>query len=399
MYAMPPTESYKLGHGATTAFTPRIRSLYVHVPFCHTICGYCDFYSEVFDKQAIGPLVDSLLAELATYETAHAFSVDTIFVGGGTPTTLPPELLQKLLTKLASLADRDLPLEFTSEANPATVTPEVAAALVNSGVNRVSIGAQSFDAGELQVLERIHRPPQVAETIRIARAAGIDNVSIDLIFAVPGQSLASWMRNLDAALALNTDHLSCYGLTFEPGTPLHRQLSEGRVRKVDEDLEAEMYEATIERLAREGYRQYEVSNFARPGRECRHNLRYWNNDGYLGIGPSACGFLADRGLRYRNVPDTAAYVRAIRAGKSPQIESEELSREAQMRDAAWLGLRQNRGIDRATFRDRYAQDFVDAFPAAVEELRLDGLLEVDDATIRLTRRGLLLGNHVAARFL
>lgn len=371
---------------------PVPRGLYVHVPFCHTICGYCDFYSEVYDKKAATPLVDALLGELEAYASGGGLRVETIFVGGGTPTTLPAPELYRLLAALHSLADATGVLEFTCEANPATVTPEIAEALVRGGVNRVSVGAQSFDRGELAVLERIHRPEQVAETLRVLRAAGIEDVNLDLIFAVPGQRVERWLRNLDCALELAPEHLSCYGLTYESGTPLFDQLQRGAVQRVDEEVEARMFEATIERLGQAGLRHYEISNFAKPGRECRHNLLYWRGERYVGIGPSAAGFV--RNVRYRNVPDTAAYVRAIRNGHSPRIEEEKLSLADEMKDAAWLALRTIAGIDRASFAARFGRDAMEVFGDGMRKHEQGGLLDVSPGTIRLTRRGLLLANVV-----
>ncbi len=377
--------------------TETIRSIYTHVPFCHTICGYCDFYSEVYDKKAVTPLVDALLAEIDAYAGRLPIAADTIFIGGGTPTTLPAAELSRLLRRLRELADPHATLEFTSEANPATVTLEIAETLAAGGVNRVSIGAQSFDTSELRVLERIHQPPQVAQTVANCRAAGLTSINLDLIFAVPGQSLASWLKNLHAALALGPDHLSCYGLTFESGTPLFDQLARGEVTRADSDLEAEMYEATIDTLAAHGFEQYEISNFARPGRECRHNLRYWRNEPYLGIGPSAAGFIS--GVRYKNVPDTAAYVRAARAGLPTRISEERLDDAARARETMMLELRMREGVGRARFAQRYAADPTALFGEAITRHESLGLLNVDDNAVRLTRAGQLVADSVIADFI
>lgn len=400
--------------------TTTVRSLYAHVPYCHTICGYCDFYSEVLDKRAAGATAAALLAELEGWRREHRFSLETIFVGGGTPTTLPPAELRRLLAELHRCADPNADLEFTVEANPATVGPTVAEALAESGVTRVSIGAQSFDPRELRVLERIHRVEQVGETVAAIRRSGIRQVNLDLIFAVPGQTLEAWLRNLDAAIALSPDHLSCYGLTYELGTPLYGQLERGEVRRADNDLEAEMYEATVDRLAAAGYGQYEISNFARPGCRCRHNLVYWRNEPCLGIGPSAAGLVAtaeggcgpgDRGpggcgpggcgstLRYRNVPDTAAWARAVHAGERPWVESETLDPLARARETMMLWLRLTEGVDRGAFARRFGADPVELFADAIRTHAADGLLEIRDQRIRLTRRGLLLADTVIADFL
>ncbi len=291
---------------------PLVRSIYVHVPFCQTICGYCDFYSILLDKSAVHPLVDALLTELRQADETLDLRAETIFVGGGTPTTLPPAELERLLTALHELT-RGAAAEFTVEANPATVSAETARVLAGCGVNRVSIGAQSFDRNELTVLDRIHRPEQVAATVDIIRNAGIENLNLDLIFAIPGQSLANWQANLRAACDLGPSHLSCYALTYERGTPLYERMQAGAVTRADSDHEATLFETTIDELAARGFQQYEISNFARPGRECRHNLTYWRNEPYLGIGPSASGFVDD--IRYKNIPDAAEYGRSIQAGR------------------------------------------------------------------------------------
>jgi oxygen-independent coproporphyrinogen-3 oxidase len=383
-----------------------VASVYVHVPFCHTICGYCDFYSTVLDRSATGPLVDALIAELEQALDGRGRPspnrpleprVRTVFVGGGTPTTLPSADLVRLLQRLVTLPAANGPPEFTVEANPATVNDRVAHLLAEAGVNRVSIGAQSFDPSELRVLERIHRPAQVEQTVRACRRAGLRSLNLDLIFGVPGQSLDSWLASLRAALALGPDHLSCYGLTYEAGTPLFEQLRAGRVRPVEPGLEAEMYEATIDTLAAAGLRHYEISNFARPGFECLHNLAYWHNEPYLGIGPSAAGFVD--GLRYRNVADTAEYVRAIHAGRSPRVEEERLPPDRRARETVMLELRLIEGMDRRHFEGRFGHDPVALYAEAVARHVELGLLEVTPSHLRLTRAGLLVADSVIADFL
>lgn len=373
-----------------------IRSIYVHVPFCQTICGYCDFYSVLLDKSAVHPLVDALLAELEQAVQRYAPQPTTLFVGGGTPTTLPPAELQRLLTALRQLAPAD-DLEFTVEANPATVTPEIAAVLRACGVNRVSIGAQSFDPGELRVLDRIHRPEQVAATVEIVRAAGIENINLDLIFAIPGQSTQAWLANLAAAAALQPSHLSCYALTYERGTPLYDRLQAGQVHRADAGHEADLYEATIDALAARGYAQYEISNFAQPGRECRHNLACWHNEPYLGIGPSAAGFVDQ--VRYKNIPDAAAYGRCIREGRSPRLEQEPRTLDQSARETAMLELRLNAGLRRGRFRERFGVDPVEYFRAAVARHVELGLIEIGEDALRVTRSGRLVADSVVADFL
>jgi oxygen-independent coproporphyrinogen-3 oxidase len=375
--------------------TRSARAIYAHVPFCQTICGYCDFYSTLLEPGATGPLVDALLGELEQQRAALAERVETIFVGGGTPTALPPGELARLLEALRALAAPDA--EFTVEANPATVTESIAAVLAAAGVNRVSIGAQSFATGELRVLDRIHRPPQVRQTVERCRDAGVRQINLDLIFGIPGQTLEAWRANLEAALELRPDHLSCYGLTYEPGTPLHAQLEAGRVRRVDPELESAMFTATIERLAGAGFEHYEISNFARAGARCRHNLVYWRNEPCLGIGPSAAGYVG--GERYRNIPDTAAYVRALREGRSPRVEQERLAPDRRARETAMVMLRLIEGIDRARFTAACGVDPLEFFADAIAKHRELGFVEANERSIRLTRAGLLVADSVIADFL
>lgn len=384
-----------LPHAAPLPPRRTIRSLYVHVPFCQTICGYCDFYSQVLDRGSVTPLVDSLLRELDLHAEQYDLQLDTIFVGGGTPTVLPPADLLRLLSRIRELAAPGC--EFTVEANPATVTPQIADALAAGGVNRVSIGAQSFDRNELRVLERIHQPAQVGETVARVRSVGIQQVNLDLIFAIPGQNPARWQSNLAAALELQPTHLSCYGLTYEKGTPLFDQWQSGVVKRVDEDAEAAMFESTIDTLAAAGLAQYEISNFARSGAQCRHNLVYWRNEPALGVGPSAAGF--DGEVRYKNIPDTAAYVRALNANTPPRLEAERLSFDRRMRETAMLGLRLIDGVGRESFAGRFGHDPLTLFDDGGKRFIEAGLLEMDNSRIRLTRRGLLLSDTVMAALL
>jgi len=371
------------------------RSLYVHVPFCRSRCGYCDFYSEVIDPGRVAAVVDALVGELADHAERHELALETIYVGGGTPTVLPVGELERLLGQVRAHAG--IAVEFTVEANPATVTDEVAAVLADAGVNRVSMGAQSFVESELRALERTHRPSDVGESVETCRRAGIGRVSLDLIFGIPGQTLGSWLRSIEAALGLRPEHLSCYGLTYEAGTRLQRQLEEGRVQRVDPDVEADLYEAVMDTLPPRGWHQYEISNFARRGAECCHNLVYWHNEPYVGVGPSAAGFIDEE--RYKNVSDTAAYVEAIREGRSPRAERECLSPERRACETAMLELRLGEGIDRKRFAERYGEDPVVFFSEAINRHGSAGRLEVDEVGIRLTRAGRLLANTVMVDFL
>ncbi len=373
-----------------------ICALYVHVPMCRSRCAYCDFYSEVIRPGVVAPLVSATLAELERAGRDRPLSFRTLFVGGGTPTALPTDALESLLRGCAARVGDPEP-EFTVEANPATVIAATADMLVCAGVNRLSLGAQSFLPAELAVLERAHAPGATAETIETCRAAGLSHFSLDLIFGIPGQTLTTWRHSLAAAISLEPEHLSCYGLTYEPGTRLYARLTSGEVERVHPDLEADMYELAIDTLAAGGYHQYEISNFARPGAECRHNLTYWRNEPYLGIGPAAAGYVD--GLRYKNVADTDAYIRAINAGETRYCEQERLDPAQCARETAMLGLRTTAGLDCRRFSERFGLDPLHFFSAAIEKHARNRLLEADTEHIRLTRRGLLLADRVIADFL
>jgi len=373
------------------------RSLYVHVPFCGSLCNYCDFYSVVLEPVLVAPLVDAALREVAAYARIRALDLDTFYIGGGTPTVLPLAELERLLTGVRAYASTTAEPEFTVEANPATVTAEVAGVLAACGVNRVSLGAQSFQPDELRTLSRRHQPEDVAATAATLRRHGLARLNLDLIFGIPGQTLERWERNLHTALQLAPDHLSCYGLTCDADTPLGRRLERGELQPVGEDLEADMYELAVDLLPTVGLLQYEISNFARPGCECRHNLRYWHNEPYLGIGPGASGYID--GVRYRNVADIRAYIERVSRGDSPWAEHERLPPDGRARETAMLELRLTSGIDRTRFAERFGADPAAVFADAVERHARAGLLVVDERTIQLTPAGRLVANRVMADFL
>lgn len=372
--------------------------LYVHVPFCATKCGYCDFYSHVPAPGAFRSLVDALLAELdETVVRRPELRVETIFIGGGTPTLLPASELERLFAVLGSIAHRDRPVEFTVEANPASLNDGKAAILRAHGVKRISMGAQSFHPQELRALDRIHSPSDIAPSVAVIRRAGFEHLNLDLIFGIPGQTQASWAESLRRAVDLEPDHLACYGLTYEPETPLREMLEIGLVQPVEESIEASLYSFMIDYLDEQGFRQYEISNFARPGAESRHNVRYWLNLPYVGIGPSAASYMGGR--RWRNVPDTAEYVRRVGAGLERAIDLEELSPLERAGETAMLQLRLVAGINRASFRAATGFDPGELFADTIARHAGDGFLTVDDRRIALTRKGRLVADTVVADFL
>ena len=367
--------------------------LYLHVPFCFHRCHYCDFFS-VVDR--VGPdapgnrqdaFIAALLREITTHAEAaeHGLRPDTLFVGGGTPTLLRPDLWQILLKQLSELGVLKRITEFTVEANPETVTHELAAVLAGGGVNRVSIGAQSFEPTHLKTLERWHDPASVARAVKHFREAGIRRINLDLIFGIPGQSVADFDADLDAALHLGVEHLSCYGLTYEPNTALTTRLRQGKVTRCDEEVEAAMYEHAMDRLAAAGFEHYEVSAWAKPGERCRHNLHYWRNGDWLGIGPGAASHV--QGVRWKNKPHLEQYLAA--SPRPPIVDWEQLDARGRADEQLMMGLRLREGVTRAWLDEAFAPRAAD-----IERLITSGFLEQDEQHTRLTRRGLLVADSV-----
>ena len=368
--------------------------LYVHVPFCRTKCGYCDFFSVPVADQPVERFVQAVGCELEQRLADWPFPVQTIYGGGGTPTVLPTSTLQSLLTKLGELARTCRVTEFTIEANPGTLDVERAKLLASAGVTRVSLGAQSFNPAELAVLERRHQPGDVEASRAHLHAAGIERMSLDLIFGIPGQTLASWSNSLRQALELGVSHLSCYGLTFEAGTALTAKLEHGQLRRCSEELEAEMFEHAHDLLATAGLRQYELSNYARPGCECAHNLLYWHNEPYLGVGPSAAG--CDGRRRYRNVAEVAKYLELVEGGGLPTGETEVLDDEAVMHELLLMQLRLAEGLSVEDFRQRTGHDPLTLFADRLAHLEELDLVAASPSHIALTARGRLLADRVVA---
>jgi len=365
------------------------RTAYVHVPFCAHHCGYCDFAVTTGQDHLVELYLEALGVELAGL--GEPFPVETRFVGGGTPTHLSPDQLARLL----ALLNRWLPAppgsEFSVEANPDTFTAEKAAVLAAGGVTRVSLGVQSFRPGSLAALDRRHTPEQVPRAVDLVRRHGLA-LSLDLIFAAPGSTPADWAADLAAALAFEPDHVSTYGLTYETGTPLWKARRRGAVPVVAEDAELAMYEHAIDRLIAAGFEHYEVSNFARPGRRCRHNERYWANEAYHGFGTGAARYVGGR--RELNVRDTAVYVRRVLAGESPTFQGEELAPRDRAFETLATQLRRADGIGRARFLEQTGFALDALVGERVANLVRAGLLSDDGAAVRLTRRGFCVADGV-----
>jgi oxygen-independent coproporphyrinogen-3 oxidase len=365
------------------------RAAYVHVPFCAHRCGYCDFAIAVGRDELIDPYLDALAAELATLAQPRA--VRTLFLGGGTPTYLSAVQLAHLLRDVTRWLPLEAGHEFTIEANPGTLDAEKVAVLADHGVTRVSLGAQSFQPHLLRVLERDHEPEDVPRAVEVVRRR-IGEVSLDLIFGVPGQTFADWDADLRRALALEPDHLSTYGLTYEKGTPLWKQRRRGLVRALDEEAELALYAHAIDTLEAAGFEHYEISNFAQPGRRSRHNQVYWASEPYYGFGMGAARYI--EGQRELNTRDLRTYLRKVRAGESPTIQSELLPPEERARETMAMQLRRAEGIDRRAFREQTGFDLDSlAGPAIARHVELE-LLADDGEKVRLTREGKYVADAV-----
>lgn len=370
------------------------RGAYVHVPFCAHKCHYCDFYSFVDTESRQGAFVDRLEAEMrAVADGFMRDPLETVFFGGGTPTLLEPPLLARMLASMRGILPLAPDAEITVEANPETVTTEVASILASAGVRRVSMGCQSFEPRLLHALERRHRPERVPQAIDALRDAGVPQVNLDLIFGIPGSSGEDWMRDLDAALSLAPDHLSAYGLVYEPNTPLHTRMRRGDVTPVDEDLEARMYEHALDRLAQEGFVRYEISNWSRPGMACRHNLIYWTGGDWWAFGPS--GSAHGAGVRWKNVPRLGDWLAS--GPFSPVQDVERVDEDGRIGERFMLELRLASGIAEDEV-GRMLGHGTRSAPrrAAISRHESAGLLEREGGRLRLSRRGLLLANTVVA---
>ena len=384
-------------------------SLFVLIPFCRAKCAYCDFNSYAGKEALIPSYVDALLIEAQGWSAASRDAVvGTVFLGGGTPSLLPLDEAERLMRGLSSHFEIAPDAEISLEANPESVDAGYLQGLRRLGFNRLSLGVQSFDDCELRFLGRIHSAARAQEAYREARAAGFDNVNFDLVFGLPGQSLDGWQRTLKRALSLRPEHLSLYALTVEEETPLAAIIERGDAPPPDDDAQAEMYVRSEELMARAEYEHYEISNWALPGRRCRHNLTYWGNRWYVGLGAGAHSRVG--GLRLANRRSPERYVRSL-AGRAPapsppaphrmpQIESfEEIGPDTDAADTIILGLRLIDGVSLDDFRRRFGFDLTDRYAKEIAELRDLGLLELLDGRLRLTARGRLLATEVALRFL
>ncbi len=378
--------------------------IYIHIPFCKSRCSYCDFATDVYRssdgvERYVAALAQEISGNLSDSEDAgpgsgqgtlptgrvSACAIDTIYFGGGTPSLLAPEQVELILASVRSVSSVADGAEITMEMNPATVTPEKLAAFRELGINRASFGVQTFNDRDLKLLARGHDANDARTTFKMLREAGFTNISFDLIAGLPGQTLEDWRRNLEEAVAMQPEHVSLYLLEIHEGTPLAEQVRSGRRTPIDDELAAEMYEWMIERLSAAGYEQYEISNFAKPGFESRHNTKYWQLDPVFGFGVSAHSF--DGRERYANERDTAKYVEMIETSDTAEVYRETIDVASEF---AFLGLRMNQGISLSAYVSRFGTDLTDKITKLIE----NGLVDVSASQLRLTRKGMLYSNEV-----
>jgi len=368
--------------------------LYVHIPFCSAICNYCNFNRGLFDAALKDQYVQALLEEIASQ--GDGSGADTIYFGGGTPSLLEPSEIAAIVQACRAGFAVSAGAEITMEANPETVTPGRLAGFRDAGVNRLSYGVQSFRDEELQRLTRLHSASRAADAFQMARAAGFDNISLDLMMWLPQQTIAQWLESVDALIALGPDHASLYILELYPNAPLRDAMARSKWSLAPDDDAADMYLEAMARLDAAGYDQYEISNVARPGRESRHNLKYWTDGEWLGFG---CGAHSTRrAVRWKNLSSTTEYISVVASGGHPGVEKRELSRREALEEALFTGLRLARGIDVETVSARYEVDVWGTYGAELERFREAGVLIYDGRLLRLSRAGMLLANEIMSQF-
>ncbi len=371
--------------------------IYLHIPFCKSRCSYCDFATDVYrNNDAVERYVNALCKEITNYELGTEKYVETIYFGGGTPSLLTPNQLEKIINTLQKSFSFSENIEFTLEMNPATVTPEKLRDFRSLGVNRASFGVQTFDDKALKILARGHDSNDARKTFELLRQANFNNISFDLIGGLPNQTLADWKKNLDEALKMNPEHLSLYLLEIHEGTPLAEQIRSKRQPNPDEDLAAEMYEVMVEKVGEKGLQQYEISNFSKSGFESKHNSKYWLCEPVLAFGVSAHSF--DGKSRWANERDTNKYVSLIEKGLSPIVERNDLSEKQLSSEFVFLNLRLTKGLDLKEYKSRFGIDLEKEFAENLKDLSEAGLIFVTNSELKLTPKGMVYSNEVFSVF-
>lgn len=370
--------------------------VYIHIPFCKSRCSYCDFATDVFrNEESVERYISALTREIADFgiRDVEIPEPDTLYFGGGTPSLLSPRQLENVLTSLRRRFEFDSGFEFTLEMNPATVDLDKLRDYRSLGVNRASFGVQTFNDEALRLLARGHDAKDAFRTYDLLIKAGFENISLDLIAGLPGQTMEDWERNLTEAIAFESQHISLYLLEIHQNTPLAEQIRSQRRPEPDEELAAKMYETMIDRLAEAGFAQYEISNFAKPGFESKHNSKYWLCEPVHAYGVSAHSF--DGKIRRSNERDTNAYVTLLESGKSPAVTEDEIDLASEF---AFLGLRMMKGIALADYRNRFGKDLIGSHEEEIEMLKGLELVEISEGFLKLTRKGSLYSNEVFEAF-
>lgn len=378
--------------------------LYIHIPFCIRKCAYCDFLSSSQNKQVIDKYVEALLQEIQAHKCSYQYNascyVTTIFLGGGTPSILEPTHIQQIITALRESFKISKNAEITIEANPGTVTKEKLEAYKQAGINRISFGLQSTNNDELKMLGRIHTYEEFLESYKLAQECGFDNVNVDLISAIPKQTLESWEETLKRIIKLNPAHISAYSLIIEEGTPFAEVYGEGKIGEKElpsEEEERAIYKKTEELLEQAGYHRYEISNYAKVDMECKHNLGYWERKNYLGLGLGASSLVDN--MRFHNTEDLQFYMEKASDLKAIQCDEEKLSQTAQMEEFVFLGMRKMKGISVQEFEAAFRKSIYDCYGKNIERMKQEELIEEKDGYIRLTKRGIDISNYVFAEIL
>ena len=379
--------------GIISTMQKKPTSAYVHIPFCTQICYYCDFSKVFIKNQPVDSYLEHLLEEFQSYDIQK---LRTLYIGGGTPTALSASQLEVLLKGLTKNLDLSVLEELTIEANPGDLDADKIAVLKNSAVNRVSLGVQTFDDKMLKKIGRSHLEKDIYENIDRLKLAGFDNISIDLIYALPGQTMEQVKENVAKAIGLDIPHMSLYSLILENHTVFMNRMRRGKLPLPKEELEAEMFEYIIAELERAGFEHYEISNFSKTGFESRHNLMYWDNAEYYGIGAGASGYV--NGIRYKNHGPIRHYLSAVEEGNA-RITEEHLSQKEKMEEEMFLGLRKKSGVSMARFEEKFGRSFDELYGEIVRDLVQQGLMQIEGDRVRMTKRGLFLGDTVAERFI
>ncbi|HRM23452.1 MAG TPA: radical SAM family heme chaperone HemW [Enterococcus aquimarinus] len=377
---------------------PKSTSAYIHIPFCEHICYYCDFNKVFLEGQPVDEYIQSLLTEIRLTLEKHPTKVsETIYIGGGTPTSLTAKQLDVLLTGIHRYLPTHTTKEFTVEANPGDLTAEKLDVFKAHGVNRLSMGVQTFDDRLLKKIGRKHSVQDVYDTIKLLEKKQFDNVSIDLIYALPGQTLESFRDTLTKALAFDLPHYSMYSLILENKTMFMNWVRQGRLELPTQEVETQMFEEAIIAMAQSGHHQYEISNFAKKGKESMHNLVYWDNEHYYGFGAGASGYLNQK--RYKNYGPIQHYMKPLKEQRLPIFETEEISRANQIEEEMFLGLRKIEGVSLRRFEEKFNQKLTTVYQSVIDELQQQQLAVLEEDYFRLTPKGLFIGNDVFEKFL